>query len=211
MDFASLREEYMLHTLDESDVDPDPFRQFHLWFGEAIRSGLKEPSAMSLATATPDGIPSVRAVLLKGVDESGFVFFTNYQSQKGIELDANPNAALLFLWPELERQVRITGTVTKISRAETEAYFATRPLGSQLGALVSRQSQLVPDRPTLERELLRLQQHYAGREIPAPEYWGGYRVSPHAIEFWQGRRNRLHDRVRYRLQDATWIRERLAP
>ena len=208
---ANFRKEYQLESLLESTVDPDPYRQFQLWFDQVVAAELPEPNAMTLATATPDGIPSARIVLLKGVDPQGFVFFTNYTSQKGAELAANPRAAIVFLWVELERQVRIQGSVVKLPDAESDDYFRSRPLGSQLGAWVSEQSQVIPDRESLEQRLADLQQQYANQPIPRPPHWGGYRLQPTSIEFWQGRRNRLHDRLCYRLVNGEWVIERLAP
>jgi pyridoxamine 5'-phosphate oxidase len=206
-----LRKEYQLESLLESTVDPDPYRQFQVWFDQAVAAELPEPNAMTLATATSDGIPSARIVLLKGVDPQGFVFFTNYTSQKGQELAANPRAAIVFLWIELERQVRIQGSIVKVPDAESDAYFRSRPLGSQLGAWVSEQSQVIADRESLEQRLAALQQQYADQTIPRPPHWGGYRLQPTNLEFWQGRRNRLHDRLCYRLAQGEWVIERLAP
>lgn len=211
-DFDALREEYKTATLDESEVRPDMYAQFHLWFEQAVASGLREPNAMTLATASADGSPSARIVLLKGVDDSGFTFYTNYASAKGRELAANPRAALVFYWNELERQVRIQGTVEKVSREETVAYFAVRPVKSQIGATVSPQSEVIPDRKWLEDRMSEAEARLAGEAPECPEVWGGYRLRPHTVEFWQGRRSRLHDRIVYRLQeDGSWRRERLAP
>jgi pyridoxamine 5'-phosphate oxidase len=212
MSLSDLRREYALAGLKESDLDPNPFKQFDCWFQQALAAGLPEPNAMTLATATPDGRPSARVVLLKGFDERGFVFFTSYESQKGRELSANPLAALVCYWVELERQVRINGGVSKVSGEESEAYFRSRPLGSQLGAWASRQSQVVGGRKILEERLDKLTQEYQSKPIPLPPYWGGYRVAPETIEFWQGRPNRLHDRLRYTLQSNNqWLIERLSP
>jgi pyridoxamine 5'-phosphate oxidase len=212
MSLSDLRREYALAGLKESDLDPDPFKQFDSWFQQALAAGLPEPNAMTLATATPDGKPSARVVLLKGFDERGFVFFTNYESQKGRELSANPLAALVCYWVELERQVRISGRVSKVSGEESEAYFRSRPLGSQLGAWASRQSEVVAGRKSLEDTLEQLTQEYETKPVPVPPNWGGYRVAPETIEFWQGRPNRLHDRLRYTLQsNSQWLIERLAP
>jgi pyridoxamine 5'-phosphate oxidase len=172
---------------------------------------LREPNAMTVATATREGVPSARIVLLKQWDERGFVFYTNYEGQKGRELAENPVAALVFYWPELERQVRIVGAVERTSVEESNAYFQSRPLGSRLGALVSHQSTVIPDRTHLEARLLQLEAEYQDNPPPLPEYWGGYRVAPHAFEFWQGRPNRLHDRLRYRLDGGVWLVERLSP
>jgi pyridoxamine 5'-phosphate oxidase len=187
-------------------------QQFRLWFDQAIAANLPEPNAMTLATATLDGIPNARIVLLKGLDDRGFVFYTNYTSQKGEELAANPQAALVFLWTELERQVRVVGAVEKISAQESDAYFQSRPLGSRLGAWASAQSQVVADRAQLERQLAALSETYADGNVPRPPHWGGYRVLPATIEFWQGRPSRLHDRLLYTHQaDSTWRIQRLSP
>ena len=195
----------------EKDLARDPFRQFERWFQEAEAAKLLEPNAMTLATCTRDGRPSARTVLLKGMDSRGFVFFTNYESRKGRELTENPHATLVFPWLALERQVIVEGTVNKVSREESEAYFHTRPQGSQLGAWVSQQSTLVADRAALEEAFRTVEKRYAGQTIPMPPYWGGYRVAPETVEFWQGRRSRLHDRLRYRRQPDGWVIERLAP
>ena len=211
MGLADLREQYTKGGLRERDLRPSPFEQFQLWFDQAVAAQLKEPNAMCLATASAEGIPSARIVLLKGMDDRGFVFFSNYESQKGEELEENPHAALVFYWAELERQVRITGSVEKVTREETEIYFATRPRESQLGAWVSEQSVVISGRKALEEQMAALEKWYEGSEIPAPPNWGGYRVIPEAIEFWQGRPGRLHDRLRYRLEDGKWTIERLAP
>lgn len=211
MGIADLRKEYTRHGLSETDVDPDPLRQFQCWFDQAVEAGLIEPNAMTLATATPDGRPSARMVLLKGVDGGGFVFFTNYESRKGVELIANPWAALVFYWPELERQVRIEGSVERITPEESDAYFASRPNGSRIGAWASRQSSVIGSRAELEQRVAELEQFYAGCEVPRPPFWGGFRVIPDVIEFWQGRPNRLHDRLRYRRDSSQWIIERLSP
>jgi pyridoxamine 5'-phosphate oxidase len=209
---ADLREDYQQAALLESDVSPNPFRQFQAWFDQAIEAALLEPNAMTLATATPTGIPSARIVLLKGFDEQGFVFFTNYTSHKSQEMNANPHVALVFLWKELERQVRIQGTVEKVSAAESDEYFYSRPEGSRLGAWVSAQSSVIPNRQTLDEQLEALKAKYADQEIPRPEHWGGFRVKPTAIEFWQGRSSRLHDRLLYQLAESGhWVISRLAP
>jgi len=212
-DLTSLRLDYTAQSLDESEVDRDPIRQFSVWFDQAVASQLREPNAMTLATSTPDGVPSARIVLLKEFDARGFVFFTNYLSQKGRQLAANPNAALVFFWNELERQVRIEGKVTRASRQESEAYFKVRPVKSRFGAAVSPQSSAVPGgRKWLEDRMTELEAEYGEQGPPCPEHWGGYRLAPHAIEFWQGRRSRLHDRLRYRREKSgDWIIERLAP
>jgi pyridoxamine 5'-phosphate oxidase len=208
---ADLRLDYKLASLDESDVDPSPFLQFEKWFQQALETQLKEPNAMTLATVDPECRPSARIVLLKGFDERGFVFFTNYESKKGQELAGNPNVALVFYWVELERQVRITGTVTKVTREESAAYFRTRPVSSRLGACISRQSAVIPGRDFLESEMARLAAEYSDDEVPLPDFWGGYRVKPDSFEFWQGRRSRLHDRIRYRPEGDSWTIERLSP
>lgn len=187
-------------------------KQFGQWFGEAAAAQIRDVNAMSLATATPDGAPSARIVLLKAISERGFVFFTNYHSEKGRELEQNPKAALNFFWAQLERQIRITGTVEKTSREESEEYFHSRPLGSQLGAWTSPQSEIIEDRNALESSLAAVTGQYSGGVIPLPPHWGGYRVVPAMIEFWQGRTNRLHDRFRYtRGEDGSWRIDRLAP
>lgn len=209
---ASMRENYTRGELTETSADPNPFRQFEQWFGEARSAMLKEPNAMTLATAAADGSPSARIVLLKGFDEDGFVFYTNYESRKGRELAVNPRAALVFYWPELERQVRITGSVTKVTRAESESYFHSRPQGSQIGAIASQQSQVLDGREVLEERMAKLVDAFSDREVPMPEYWGGYRLRPETMEFWQGRPSRLHDRLEYRrASDGEWTVVRLSP
>ncbi|HEY7022796.1 MAG TPA: pyridoxamine 5'-phosphate oxidase [Ktedonobacterales bacterium] len=212
MNLDDLRHEYTQRGLREEDLAPDPFTQFGAWFGEVAQADVREPNAMTLATATPDGRPSARMVLLKGVDAHGFTFFTNYESRKGGELDANPRAALVFFWVQLERQVRVEGHVERLSAEESDAYFASRPEGSQLGAWASQQSAVLPDRGPLEARYEELRAQYEGHEVPRPPFWGGFRVVPEAVEFWQGRVNRLHDRLRYRRQDDdSWVVERLSP
>jgi pyridoxamine 5'-phosphate oxidase len=208
---AALRRDYMLRGLDESDLAADPFVQFDAWFREARGCpAIREPNAMVLATVSADGRPHARFVLLKGFGPDGFVFFTNYESDKARDLAAHPQAALTFGWLELERQVRIEGAVTRTSRAAVEAYFRKRPRGSCLGAWASTQSSVIPNRAVLEVGLAEADGRFPG-DVPAPENWGGYCVAPVAIEFWQGRTNRLHDRLRYRREGEKWIIERLAP
>lgn len=198
--------------LTERDLDPDPIKQFQQWYRGALELPVAAPDAMTLATTSREGVPSARMVLLKGVDERGFVFYTNYESQKGRELAENPAAALVFYWPELSRQVRVVGRASTLSRQESEQYFHRRPRGSQIAAWVSPQSTVIPNRAVLEERFRQLEVAYQGREIPLPPHWGGYRVFPEIVEFWQGRPNRLHDRFRYtRLADNTWQIERLAP
>jgi pyridoxamine 5'-phosphate oxidase len=197
--------------LSERDLAADPVEQFGRWFAEAGEAGERLPETVVLATATADGVPSARAVLLKGVDERGFVVFTNHESRKARELDANPRAALVFLWPSLGRQVRVEGTVERTGRDEVERYFATRPRGSQLGAWASPQSSVIPDRETLDAFVAAAEERFGDADIPAPPFWGGYRVRPDAVEFWQHQDDRLHDRLRYRRDGDDWTVERLAP
>lgn len=208
---ADLRREYASRALTEDEAHADPIQQFSTWFGEALKSELLDTNAMTLATATPDGGPAARIVLLKGFDEQGFVFFTNYESAKGQQLDQNPRACLLLFWAALERQVRITGRVTKTSAAESQTYFHSRPFESQVGAWASAQSRTVADRTVLESRYAELASKYAGGTVPLPPFWGGYRVTPETIEFWQGRKSRLHDRLLYTRRDGAWSRSRLAP
>jgi pyridoxamine 5'-phosphate oxidase len=209
-DLAGLRNDYALKNLDEGDVDRDPMRQFGVWMVEAIHAQVPEPTAMSLATVNAKGRPSSRIVLLKGVDPRGFVFFTNYDSRKGKDLAVNPAAALTFLWKELERQVRIEGSVEKVGAKESETYYATRPLGSRIGAWASPQSEAIASRAWLEKRWEELGRQY-GENPPLPPNWGGYRVVPDYLEFWQGRRSRLHDRVAYTRAGGNWKIARLAP
>ncbi len=210
---ADLRQNYTRAGLSEADVDADPIKQFGVWFQQALDANLIEPNAMTLATATSDGKPTARIVLLKGVNQGGFVFYTNYKSQKGQQLIANPYAALVFHWDKLERQVRIEGEVEKLATKESEAYFHSRPKASQLGAWASAQSQVIPNRQVLEQQLADLETKYKGdATVPLPEHWGGFRVIPNRIEFWQGRPNRLHDRLVYDLQaNGSWKIARLSP
>lgn len=201
----------MLKALNETEIFPNPFQQFEKWFGEALASGVPEVDAMTLATVTPDSKPDARIVLLKDYNSDGFVFYTNYQSRKAQELAANAEACLLFYWLPVKRQVRIEGTVEKISDRESDAYFQTRPLGSKLGAWASDQSAVIKSRTDLEKSFADFEAKF-GSEVPRPPHWGGYRVKPTAIEFWQGRDNRLHDRLRYQLEeDGSWSVVRLAP
>jgi pyridoxamine 5'-phosphate oxidase len=195
----------------ESEATADPLVQFRQWFDEAIRAELLEPNAMTLATVAPDGSPAARIVLLKGLDDTGFVFFTNYESAKGRQLAHQPRACLLFFWGELERQVRITGQVERLPEEESLAYFRSRPRGSQLGAWASPQSRVIASRDELDAQLTQLEARYADADIPLPPFWGGYRVIPAAVEFWQGRPSRLHDRLLYTRAGGEWTRVRLAP
>jgi pyridoxamine 5'-phosphate oxidase len=212
MTLADLRKDYSLAGLDEKNLARDPFRQFDKWFEEAGAAKLTEPNAMILSTATRDGRPSSRVVLLKGLDGRGFVFYTNYESRKGRELEINPRASLLFPWLALERQVIVEGPITQVTREESEAYFHSRPAASQLAAWASQQSSVLPSRSVLEDNLKGVEKKYAGQVVPVPPHWGGYRLAPESVEFWQGRRSRLHDRLRYRrAKDGGWTVERLAP
>lgn len=211
MSIANLRIEYTTGGLQERDVVADPLQQFALWFDQALAAGVPEPNAMTLATVGADGRPAARVVLLKGVDY-GFVFFTNYTSRKGQDLAAHPTAALVFYWHAQHRQVRVEGRVERVSPDESDAYYATRPAGSRLGAWASAQSQVIAGREPLERRMAELEHEYAGRDdIPRPAHWGGYRLLPDQVEFWQGQPSRLHDRLRYRLEDGIWLIERLSP
>lgn len=208
----NLRKDYRAEQLTEKEVKSNPIEQFDHWFDEALKAGVLEPNAMTLATSSPDGKPSARIVLLKGFNHDGFVFYTNYLSRKGKELAKNPVVSLVFFWPELERQVRIEGTIEKVSKEDSENYFKSRPKESQIGALASPQSQVIDNRSQLEKNLEELTKKYADQEVPKPSYWGGYLVKPQVIEFWQGRPSRLHDRIVYRKADkSNWKIVRLAP
>jgi pyridoxamine-phosphate oxidase len=213
LELSNLREDYRLSALDEAHCNPHPIRQFEHWFQEAKSAQLKEPNAMTLATVDATGKPSARIVLLKGLERDGFVFYTNHESRKGRELAANPRCALTYYWAELERQVRVEGIVEKVSKETSEAYFRGRPKGSRIGAVVSNQSAELPSRAPLEARLAELEKVYANTdEVPMPEAWGGYIVKPHLLEFWQGRTNRLHDRILYQLNDdGSWRMGRLSP
>jgi pyridoxamine 5'-phosphate oxidase len=211
VELADLRKEYTQQGLHETEADDDPVEQFRRWFEQAVSAQLPEPNAMTLATCTPDGRPSARIVLLKGYNGNGFTFFTSYEGRKAKELDSNPRAALVFYWPELERQIRIEGNIERTSSEESDAYFATRPRNSQLGAWASSQSSVVASREVLERRWAELQARYANQPVPRPPHWGGYRLIPTVFEFWQGRPSRLHDRLRYRRSPTGWVRERLSP
>ncbi len=207
---ADLRKDYKLASLNEVDVASSPLAQFDKWFKEALSAELPEPTAMTLATCDAQSRPSARMVLIKDFDERGFVFFTNYESHKGQDLTANNRAALLFFWPELERQIRIQGRVEKVSAADSEEYYRSRPLASRISAWASPQSQVLPSRTALEARVAAFEAEH-GENPPRPAHWGGYRVVPQVMEFWQGRRDRLHDRIQYRLNNAVWKIERLAP
>jgi pyridoxamine 5'-phosphate oxidase len=211
MHLADLRKDYTQRGLSEADLFADPVAQFRAWFAQALAAGLAEPNAMTLATCTPDGRPSARVVLLKALDERGFAFFTSYDGRKARELAANPRASLVFYWAELERQVRVEGGVERTSEADSDAYFESRPRGSQLGAWSSEQSRVVANRAVLEERVVELEAKYANGPVPRPPFWGGFRVRPEAVEFWQGRSSRLHDRLRYRRDGTRWVIERLCP
>ena len=209
--YADLRKDYTLAGLAEKDLARDPFRQFEKWFAEAQAAKVPEPNAMVLASCTPDGRPSTRTVLLKALDGRGFVFYTNYESRKGRELAGNARASLLFPWIAMERQVMVEGTVSRVTREESDAYFHSRPRLSQLAAWASNQSSVIGDRALLESAMKALEKQYAGTDVPLPPNWGGFRLAPESVEFWQGRRSRLHDRLRYRREKDGWVIERLAP
>jgi pyridoxamine 5'-phosphate oxidase len=210
MKIADIRKDYALRRLDESDVDADPFKQFHAWLREAIEAQVPEPTAMTLATAGASGRPSARIMLLKALDDRGFVFYTNYASRKGGELEARPAAALTFFWKELERQVRVEGAIEKVSAAESDEYFASRPLGSRIGAWASTQSATIESRQWLEARVKAAEAQY-GESPPRPPHWGGFRVIPDWLEFWQGRQSRLHDRIAYARAGGGWKVSRLSP
>ena len=211
MNLADLRLSYTKAGLTEADLDPDPFRQFELWMSQAISSQLIEPNAMTLATVNAAGQPNARTVLLKAFDRSGFVFYTNYESRKSREIAGNPYMCLLFYWAELERQVRVAGRAERVPEAESDAYFQSRPVGHQLGAWVSNQSTVIAGREVIEESLANVAKRFEPGPVPRPAHWGGFRVVPHAIEFWQGRANRLHDRLEYVLANGTWTFRRLSP
>ncbi len=208
---ADLRENYKLKSLDISDVDLNPFKQFEVWFNEVLEAEISEPNAMCVATATKEGKPSARVLLLKGFDEKGFVFYTNYESRKGKELAENNQASLLFFWVDLERQIRIEGTVEKVTNEESEKYFKTRPFKSRLGAWASNQSEVISGRYIIIKKFVGYLAKFRSTNVPLPPYWGGYRLKPEEFEFWQGRANRLHDRIRYKKEKDNWILERLSP
>ncbi|WP_158826302.1 pyridoxamine 5'-phosphate oxidase [Mucilaginibacter lacusdianchii] len=211
-DIQNLRQDYRAASLSENDADNDPIKQFEKWFDEAIKAQIYEPNAMTLATATPNGRPSARVLLLKGFGPDGFAFYTNYMSRKGREIAKNPWAAMTFFWGPMERQIRIEGTLEKLSKEQSEQYFHSRPKGSQIGALASPQSQEIAGREVVESKWQQLETEYADKAIPKPAYWGGYVLKPQLIEFWQGRSSRLHDRILYKKSDKkTWKKVRLAP
>ena len=210
-DISKLRRDYLFTDLDENKVKINPFDQFNVWMEEAIKADLIDPSAMILATADKNAVPAVRVVLLKRVDKEGLVFYTNYESKKGKDISENPQASLLFFWKELERQIRISGKVKKVSKKESESYFHSRPYESQLAALASKQSSIIPGRKHLENKFDELKNEFKGKEIPLPAYWGGFKLVPESFEFWQGRENRLHDRISYLKEKNKWKIIRLAP
>ncbi len=210
-DISKLRRDYLFTDLDENKVKINPFDQFNVWMEEAIKADLIDPSAMILATADKNAVPAVRVVLLKRVDKEGLVFYTNYESKKGKDISENPQASLLFFWKELERQIRISGKVKKVSKKESESYFHSRPYESQLAALASKQSSIIPGRKHLENKFDELKNEFNGKEIPLPAYWGGFKLVPESFEFWQGRENRLHDRISYLKEKNKWKIVRLAP
>lgn len=211
METEEIRKKYSQIELDEKTVSRDPFEQFDIWYKEVLNSGISEPNAMVTATADSEGISTVRTVLLKSYDNRGFVFFTNYGSKKSRDLSDNPKAGLLFLWKEINRQIRISGTVEKTGQRESEEYFRSRPIESQLGAWASKQSSVIPNREYLTEKYEKYREQFAGKEIPLPPFWGGYRVIPTEFEFWQGRENRLHDRICFKLKGKEWQITRLSP
>jgi pyridoxamine 5'-phosphate oxidase len=213
MGIADARIEYETHGLDVPDLAPDPITQWHRWYDDAMREGCTEPNAMTVATVRPDGTPDARIVLVRGADANGLTFFTNYDSAKGRELAAHPAASAVFGWLQLHRQVRLRGAVERVSEQESDEYFASRPRGSQIGAWASEQSAVIPGRAWLEQRVHDVHGRYEGADVPRPPHWGGYRIVPLEVEFWQGRPSRLHDRLRYRRSpvDGTWIIERLSP
>jgi pyridoxamine 5'-phosphate oxidase len=211
-DLENIRVDYTTAALSENESKANPIKQFEVWFNEALEANVPERNAMTLATATHDGRPSARIVLLKGFDENGFIFYTNYLSRKGKEITKNPNCALTFFWPSMERQVRIEGTLEKVSKEQSEKYFHSRPKSSQIGAVASPQSQEIADRAIIENKWKELEEAYADKEVPKPSFWGGYLVKPRMIEFWQGRPSRLHDRILYKkIDNKNWKKVRLAP
>jgi pyridoxamine 5'-phosphate oxidase len=211
MEIADIRRDYSLKELSKSSVAPDPIAQFSVWMREALDAALIEPTAMTVSTVGADGKPSSRVVLLKGFDADGFVFFTNYESRKGSDLAANPHTSLHFFWPELERQVIISGVADKVSRERSEAYFASRPVGSRIGAWASKQSSILTNREELERRVEEIREKFPNGDVPCPPFWGGFRVKPTRVEFWQGRKSRLHDRIVYESIDEAWSVVRLSP
>lgn len=211
MSISSIRKDYQLQSLELTDVAATPVLQFDKWWNEAVSSSIEEVNAMTLATVNPDGKPAARIVLLKGFDENGFIFFTNYLSEKGKSISAHPYASLVFFWKELERQVRVEGSCIQVSKSESDEYFLSRPIGSRLGAWASPQSTVISSRTVLDQNLDRVTAQYADGIVPRPDHWGGYRVIPEMVEFWQGRPSRLHDRIRYRKEESQWLIERLAP
>ncbi len=211
MSISSIRKDYQLQSLELTDVAATPVLQFDKWWNEAVSSSIEEVNAMTLATVNPDGKPAARIVLLKGFDENGFIFFTNYHSEKGKSISAHPYASLVFFWKELERQVRVEGSCIPVSKSESDEYFLSRPIGSRLGAWASPQSTVISSRTVLDQNLDRVTAQYADGIVPRPDHWGGYRVIPEMVEFWQGRPSRLHDRIRYRKDESQWLIERLAP
>jgi len=211
MDIAAIRKEYTLKALEIDQVDKDPIKQFKVWFEEALHANVPEPNAMNLATVTLQGKPTSRIVLLKGIEEEEFIFYTNYESRKGKEMAHVPYACLNFFWPELERQIRIEGEISKVAPSTSDEYFQSRPRGSRIGAHVSPQSKVLSDRSILEEKAKELEKEFKGKEVPRPVHWGGYGLMPSLIEFWQGRASRLHDRITYEFENGKWMIKRLAP